>query len=260
MLAFATVYIFGIIAPYLTRSALVLNFHLLRVSTMLQLLAVLGSLVLATKWWFSENPTYRHLFSPVLVLLLCTPIRMTTIQPAINASFALLTIGAYFYPCIQVRIPSLLLDSRLRLNAMALSLVAVGFLAVVINTRNKDAHTETWLAEWRAIGKWAEANTSLNSKFLIPTWNFRGSPVQIQPGTEEDDATINSDIFEAIAQRSVWMDFRNGAAVLWSPSYYPEWRRRIAEINSLSSFATKDAYARAKMASIISSIYVAMIL
>jgi hypothetical protein len=242
--AFMAVYAIGIIAPHVTHSALILNLHLLRVSTMLQLLVVLGPLALATKWWFSEDATYRLLFSPVLIVLLCTPVKMTTIQPAINASVALLVVVATFYPGIQTKIPQFLLDKRIRLNYVALALVAFGFLAVVINSATKNAHTEAWLAEWTEIGNWAKSNTSSDAKFLIPTWNFRGSTIHIKPGTEKDDATINSDIFETVAQRSVWMDFRNGAAVLWSPSYYQQWHQRIAEINSLPSFAAEDTYAK----------------
>jgi len=158
--AFMAVYAFGIIAPHVTHSALTLNLHLLRVSTMLQLLVVLGPLALATKWWFSEDATYRLLFSPVLILLLCTPVKMTTIQPAVNAGVALLVVVATFYPSIQTKIPQFLFDKRIRLNYLTLTLVAFGFLAVVINNATKNAHTEAWLAEWTEIGNWAKSNTS----------------------------------------------------------------------------------------------------
>ena len=38
---------------------------------------------------------------------------------------------------------------------------------------------------------------------------------------------LNAGTFQFSSQRRVWIDFRNGAAVLWSPSYYDEWHRRV---------------------------------
>jgi hypothetical protein len=245
MAAFIAVYIIGIVVPHVTHSPLILNLHLLRVSAMLQLLVILGSLVLATKWWFSDDPVYSYFFSSALILLLCTPIKTTTIQPALNSTLALLLIAASFYPRIQRRIPQWAFNKRLRLNYLALIFVAVGFL--VTSTRNaiSNAHAKTWLAEWTTLGNWTKSNTSQNDTFLVPTWNFRGSSAHTQPGTDEDEAILNSGAFESIAHRPVWIDFRNGAAVLWSPSYYAEWHQRVSEINALTSFAAKAAYAKA---------------
>jgi hypothetical protein len=245
-LAFVAVYAVGIIVPHVTHSPLVLNLHLLRVSTMLQLLVVLGSLVLTTKWWFCHNPIYKRFFSPLLVVLLCTPIKMTTIQPALNSIIALVVIAGSFYPAgVQARMPQWLLDKRVRLNYLALAIVAVGFFVTITMSAISNARAEAWLAEWTTIGTWAKSNTPPNGTFLIPTWNFRGSSKQTQPDSDEDEAILNSAAFEAIAHRSVWIDLRNGAAVLWFPSYYEQWHQRVTEVNSLTSFATKAAYAKA---------------
>ncbi len=239
--AFIAIYLFGIVAPYITHSALVLNLHLLRVSTMLQFLVVLGPLVLTTKWCFSDDIACKSL-SPVLILLLCTPIRMGTIQPPLNTAGALLVVAAAYYPGVQARIPRLLFDRRVGL--LALALVAIGFVATVANSAIKNARTQAWINEWTAIGNWARSNTPPNDVFLLPTWNFRGANARIQPGSNEDDAAIGSDMFESIAHRSVWADFRNGAAVMWSPSYYDQWHQRITEVNSLTSFAAQIEYAK----------------
>jgi hypothetical protein len=245
-LAFVAVYAVGIIVPHVTHNALILNLHLLRVSTMLQLLVVLGSLVLATKWWFSDNPAYKHFFSPLLIVLLCTPIKMTTIQPALNSTIALVVIAGSFYPAgIQARIPQWLLDKRAKLNYLALVIVAVGFFVSVTKNTISNAHAGTWLAEWTTIGTWTKSHTPPNGTFLIPTWNFRGSPKQTQPGSDEDEAILSSATFAAAAHRSIWIDFRDGAAVLWFPSYYEQWHQRVTEVNSLTSFAAKAAYAKA---------------
>jgi hypothetical protein len=239
---FVAIYVVGIIVPYVTHNALILNLHLLRVSTMLQFLVVLGPLALATKWWFSASGVHKFL-SAVLILLLCTPVRMTTAQPALNATVALLVVAVAFCPGIRARIPELLLDRRL--PAVTLALVAIGFLASAANSAIRNASAQAWIDEWTTIGNWARSNTRPNDLFLLPTWNFRQASVRIQPGSEEDNAVIGSDIFESIALRSVWTDFRNGAAVLWSPSYYGQWHQRITEISSLRSLAEQMEYAKA---------------
>lgn len=240
--AFSSVYAVGIAVPHLTHSPLILNLHLLRVSTMLQLLVVLGSLTLATRWWFCENPTFSYFFSPVLILLLCTPIKMTTIQPALNSTAALLVIAASFYLGARAQIPKWLLSERLRLNYIALGLAATGFCVIVSNNIISNARAEAWIGEWATIGDWAKSYTSPNDLFLVPTWTFRG---KLQPGGDENEAILNSGAFESTAHRAVWVDFRNGAAVLWLPSYYEEWHERVTEVTSLTSVAARDAYAKA---------------
>ena len=245
MAAFIGVYIMGMIAPHFTHSALVLNLHLLRVSTMLQLMAVLGSLVLATRWWFAEATFFQRLLAPILVLLLCTPIKMTSVQPICNATAAMLVIAASFYPSVAARLPRWMMDQRVRFNAVALALVAVSFVGLATKNFLSNAYAESWLSEWTAIGRWASSTTDANDIFMIPIWNFRGSPVQTAAGSDLDDAILNSGMFQSVAQRSVWIDYRAGAAVMWSPSYYGEWHQRVTEVNALSSVADKVAYAQA---------------
>jgi len=245
IIAFSVVYVVGIIVPHVTHSALILNLHLLRVSTMLQLLVVLGALALATKWWFSDDPLNKYFYSPILILILCTPIRMTSIQPALNCIVALLIITSSLVPSARSKIPRWAFSPRLGLNYIAPALVAIGFLVLVTKHMISDAHANAWFSEWTAVGNWAKANTSPETVFIIPTWNFRGSSKQPQPGTDEDEAVLTSGAFVSTAHRSVWIDFRDGAAVLWSPSYYAQWHRRVTEINSLPSFAARIAYARA---------------
>lgn len=245
MVAFSAVYAAGIIVPHVTHSPLILNLHLLRVSTMLQLLAVLGALALATNWWLSSDSLQKYFYSPLLALILCTPIRMTSIQPALNCAAALLIIVTHHIPKFRDKVPLWALSERLKLRYLAPILITIGFLALIAKHTISDAQTAAWFAEWNSVGNWARANTAPEAAFIIPTWNFRGTSKQTQPGTEEDEAILSSGAFVSTAHRSVWIDFRDGAAVLWSPSYYEQWHRRVAEVNSLDSFAERAAYARA---------------
>ena len=241
--SFVLCYAVGIAVPYLTHSATVLNLHLLRVSTMLHLVVMLGALTLATRWWFSDEPLEHGLFAPALVLILCIPIKMTTVQPALHAGAAFLLIAASLSPTVRQKIPALLSSPKLRLRLLAGVIVIAGFTVVTARNAASAAHAERWLSEWKALAQWARSNTSRDDIFLVPTWNFQGAP-SLDQTTDDTDAILNSGAFEAYSHRAVWIDFRQGAAVMWSPSYYELWHRRVAEVNTLTTDAAKERYAR----------------
>jgi hypothetical protein len=241
---FASIYVLGIVAPYFTHSPLVLNLHLLRVGTMLHLLAMLGALSLATEWWNTKDPIFPGFFAPILIILLCTPIKMSSIQPIISTTFASALIASSHYQDVRSKFSSWLFNRRSVLKPVALALVALGLL--IVSSRNiiANAHATAWVDEWRALATWTGKNTSPDATILLPTWNFLGRPPRIESESVEDEAVLNAGIFEFVSHRSVWVDFRNGAAVLWAPSYYELWHRRIAEVNALDSHDAKIAYAK----------------
>jgi hypothetical protein len=239
--SFAVVYAIGIVVPYLTHNAVFLNLHLLRVSTMLQLLSTFGCLALATRWWFSEKAIQSNILAPVLVLVMCVPVKMTTLQPALHATAAFLIIAAAQFHATRQFIPEWLCQPTIRLRVWV-SVIVVGSFTLVGGVRAlNNFHEGQWLAEWRSVGQWARSNTSTEDVFLVPTWNLRGA--QSPQGTEENEAILNSGAFEAVSHRAVWIDFRQGAAVMWSPSYYQLWYRRVREVNSLNSITAQLDYA-----------------
>ncbi len=241
---FAAVYALGIAAPYFTHSPLILNLHLLRVGTMLHLMAMLGSFSLATTWWQAEDPVLERVFAPILIVLLCTPIKMSSIQPFIVMCLASAIIVSSHFPAVQSTLWAWSSVRRVPLKPIAVALALFGFVVVSFRDIASNLQATAWVNEWRTVAAWVENNTPPTSIFLLPTWNFLGSPPSIKSSVE-DQAVLNAGIFEYASHRSVWVDFRNGAAVLWSPSYYPLWHRRIAEVNALDSHDAKIAYAKA---------------
>jgi hypothetical protein len=243
-LGFAIIYTFGIVAPHLTHNPLILNLHLLRVGTALHLMAMLGALSLAVKWWHGENFIFANLFAPALIILLCIPIKMSSVQPFIVMILSSLIILASRSQDIYSKLSGWVPISRLHLRPVALALTLLG--VVVVSSRNiiSNFQATAWVNEWRSMATWARNNTDPTSAFLLPTWNFLGSPSGVKT-PQENDAVLADGIFEFASDRMVWIDFRNGAAVLWSPSYYPLWHRRIAEVNALDTIESKIAYAKA---------------
>ena len=242
--SFTVIYAIGIAVPYLTHSPLFLNLHLLRVSTMLQLLGTFGCLVLATRWWFLEKPMELNFLAPTLVLLMCVPVKMTTFQPALHATAAFLVVTAAQFPAARQFVPEVVLLTNTTTRVWASAIVVASFAIVIGQKALNNFHEAQWLAEWRAVGQWARSNTSPNDVFLVPTWNFRGA--QSTQVTEQSEAIRNSGAFEAVfSHRAVWIDFRQGAAVMWSPSYYQLWHRRVSEVNRLNSISARLDYAAA---------------
>ena len=238
------VYATGVIVPYLTHNAVLLNLHLLRSSTMLQLIGTFACLALATRWWFSDKPIESNVFAPLLVLVMCLPTKMTTIDASVRASAAFLVIAVALLPKARQRIPETLWRPALRSKLWVSAIVAATFAVVVGVKTITNYRDASLLTEWRMIGRWARANTSPTDLFLLPTWNFRGLPSPSETD-EESRAILASGAFEAISHRAVWIDFRDGAAVMWSPSYYQQWHQRVIEVNSLLSINERLGYAEA---------------
>ncbi|MBO1075473.1 DUF6798 domain-containing protein [Roseomonas marmotae] len=79
--------------------------------------------------------------------------------------------------------------------------------------------------EWLEMQLWARQNTPAEARFLVPSW-----PSGFRIG----------------AQRSVWVDFKQGATAMWAPDTYAGWRQRVDEINRLRSLPERCAYARTR--------------
>jgi hypothetical protein len=72
--------------------------------------------------------------------------------------------------------------------------------------------------DWVEVQHWVRANTPPTAVFLLP-------------------ASISDD-FRVGAQRRIWVGMKDGAAAMWAPSTYHQWRQRALEIRSLGSDLT----------------------
>lgn len=73
-----------------------------------------------------------------------------------------------------------------------------------------------------AIAAWARAQTSSESRFLVP---------------------LDWDQFQWRSRRRVWVDTKQGAAVMWKPSFYRQWYPRWRDVGQLKSTTDLVAYA-----------------
>jgi hypothetical protein len=105
--------------------------------------------------------------------------------------------------------------------------IALTGLAVFVATRfGEQARTASLFRieratrpEWLQVQEWARAHTPHDAVFLVPARETG---------------------FEVFARRSVWVDWKHGAASMWMPSFYSTWRARTraqAEATDPAAFA-----------------------
>jgi len=237
-------YAIGIVLPAFTHSPTILNLHLLRDSTILQLIAVLAALTLAVKWWFSDRPAYSRALGPLLAMVLCIPMRTTTFQPVLHLAIACGLLFLSKRANLSSILPAALVHNSRLPRLISVSLIVIGLGVITASNWIVNIRATSWIAEWDQAGLWAKQHTAPDAVFLMPTWYFRGAVGRTQSGSVQDAAVLNAGTFQYSSQRRVWVDFRNGAAVMWFPSYYDEWRRKVLEVNRLTSPDKEAAYAR----------------
>ena len=77
---------------------------------------------------------------------------------------------------------------------------------------------------WKDAQQWARLHSPKEAVFLVPP-NRQG--------------------FQLGSERNVWVDWRQGAAVMWSPSFYARWMARFPEVARLKTRSDFNAYASA---------------
>jgi hypothetical protein len=272
------VYAAGILAPHATDSHYVLSLHLLRVSTFIHLLTALGCAALATILWFETDWWKTFIAAPLLILLLSSTVdqRFQTVILLLLAvlmlSAATLSIlgsagtrGVFLLSWtarkfdrmtrsfnLPVHVSSWQAGSIPMLGAI-FKLSALIWLALAIATLARSNHADNhnlaaWSREWREVGYWARIHTDVNSVFLKPLgipWYmahaWRG-PEVIQADMATADSA--SAIFEMASHRSIWVDWKRGAAVMWSQSFYSTWKQRMKEQEAILTVEERHVYAR----------------
>ena len=222
-------YAVGIAVPFITSAPIVLNLHLLRSSTIIHLLAGLATAALATNWLRSgKQLTFLHGCLIVMSLSLGDLAFSLCIPIILNARFVEATQQ---------------FDSSFRRMwghlALGIVLVIVWPLSTWQNLKFNRLFIES-SREWTDVGNWARTSTLPTAMFLVPSRPRSSSTSEDVPS---DPALSGTAIFEFISHRLVWIDYKRGAAAMWTPSYYQTWQARLSEVERLSSLNERVAYA-----------------
>lgn len=224
----ALVYLVGIALPSVTNSPLLLNLNLLRSSTIIHLLAGLAAAAVAVNW-FRNDKAGSFLLACLIVLSL-----------SLEGSAFWLTIPLMLIPGIFRTTPDPARGYVRPLGYVVLaSVVAIIWPYTTWQNLRLNALLADAVAEWVDVGNWARTATPPMAMFLIPRLRDDAVP----PPTAADIALSRTGVFEFVSHRRVWVDFKRGAAVMWTPSYYQTWRSRVTDIENLGSLAERVAYA-----------------
>lgn len=245
---YGALYVAGIFLPELTDNASLLNLHLLRVGGIFHILAALAGALLITRWLTSADRDEAKIHGPGLGLLVCSN--------KMGLLFAPVFVLAVAWPPMRRLMSFLVARLHLRLTVIVPLLLALIWPVMLWKKDVEYGRISAWKQEWETIARWARADTAKTAVFMVPTVKLWGvdrpyartaSPLEIwwwgvRP-TDEEDAATGSTIFEYIAHRRVWVDYKRGAAVMWMPSYYHIWWPRVTAVSALKTIDDKLAYA-----------------
>ncbi|WP_157098296.1 hypothetical protein [Chlorobaculum limnaeum] len=81
---------------------------------------------------------------------------------------------------------------------------------------------------WVELTSWIR-NSRLHGPFLLPM-----------------DDNDHVEYFQLQSRRKVWVDWKQGAAVMWSPDFHRQWSTRLREVSALRTPGELVSYARAR--------------
>lgn len=231
----------GVGLPWATHAPAALNLHLLRSGTLIHLLAALLLSVVIVRWWFGPDNRQALAAAAMMVTMAASLLVDLTASHALADMILLAVVAAKGGALSPAgKIAARLGPPRPALALGALSL-AVLLSAVAVHLKVKALAVEqAWRSEWARVADWAGRETKPGAIFLPPLMAGR-DPKSVR---QDPAPYFTNTAFETISHRSIWVDWKRGAAVLWRPSYYEIWQTRMAETGGLKTLAEETNYAR----------------
>ena len=232
LFSYVAVWLVGAVVPWVTRSPTILNLHLLRSSAIIVIVAVVAVAAAVTRLLASDAKVDRRVWAPLMALLLVAGPYLILLVPVVLLLRYARVLPHTFGP------------RWIAVVAVAVMGVSVG--SAIKTSLASDARFRAGQREWLAMAAWARLRSAPNDRFLLPTKNINFAGSLPHDDGSEPSFVPGGDVFEVAAQRRVWVGFKEGAAAMWTPSYYGEWHRRVSDVLRLHSLPERVAYARSK--------------
>jgi hypothetical protein len=196
--AFGIVLLAGTL-PLITDSRMMLNLHLLRGFVLVAMLCAISLAIVVSRWLTLPADGSRF----VLGVLLFAGLLGSGFGLSLAVILLLLDRDLGGRPSFEA-----LLSGRIaRVGAVSLLALSVAFSAMRANIVLHKTQIEAQdMVMWGQLGTWAKQATSPDAIFFVP---------------EEGAAA-----FSLASERQLWFVVKYGAAVMWSPSYFPIWESR----------------------------------
>jgi hypothetical protein len=265
-IAFVLIFVVGIPLPYIIDNRFVFNLHLLRSAGVEQAIAIVLALLAGLRMLTMTSNRNVQLLGLVVVFSLTALEKNILAIILVVASLSLVliiesNIKARHFGHLQLLIKQhekrlaffivglffLALASRVvhqyfGLSQTALTLIIIGsflivsfkggnddrlaggvflvfffaFIAKTIILHGANAKNDRAYNSWLQMVNWVRAS-EIHGPFLLP----------LNDG--------NSNQFQLEARRKVWVDWKQGAAVMWLPSFYNQWMSRFSQVKELNT-------------------------
>ncbi|WFU41081.1 hypothetical protein QA640_00570 [Bradyrhizobium sp. CB82] len=225
-------YLLGVVVPSFSTSPFLLNIQLLRSGTIIHLLAGLAVAALATSWLRRDSSA---LFLPgcaVVLTLYLGDVAFLAAMPIILATR-------------RIHAATEALPPYRRKLGYGMLAMAGGVLFPVCAWHYFvfDRAYSAAAREWADVGSWARTSTPTSATFIVPP----RPNIEAEPSPSITDIALSrAGNFEFVSHRRVWVDYKRGAAAMWTPSYYSVWHERMTETAAANDHASRLGYAARK--------------
>ncbi len=258
----ALLFLAGVVLSTWMNQRLFFNLHLLRVDGILQFASILLAVAAFCGRWGEANRSASAIGGMGLIFLL------TAVGEPVSLALSVLCLvvlvwerfGAPRWPLatwvsrVRLLAPWAIVVLALVLEGLKLpfdSLTAIrwlGLCALALVSWPARARAAHWAVHAVVVGLvaatlliWSElhrpardlAGYGVTDDFIALTdWTRRSTP--------EDSVFLlplgrDFDYFQLYARRQVWVDWKQGAAVMWEPAFHAQWARRYQQVRSLQS-------------------------
>jgi hypothetical protein len=262
-LGFGLVFSAGVLLPAVSHSATLLNLHLLRVDGLIRLNAVVLLAILAARKLTGGKAERLAGVGALLMLSLPNPAGIVFAAVLLVAAgrdsnmrervqWVVICVGVIAAGMTDfkkesigegvVTISYLVAQSALRRGPLPGAPVLASLVGLtsaiytahfVARLHAEDVSARDAVKEGAA---WAKHNTKASAEFLVPVeLKQKNAPLL--------NFSLETDEFGIWAKRRLWVSAKEGAAVMWSPSYYWTWRTRVHEVEQLGGLADRVDYA-----------------